>query len=181
MSIVASLERIAAAIPVLVANARWYPIEVGHNVVHPPVDAEDLAGMAPGLAELYAACGGLDLGDVENGYFVHPPDLVRRTLSAEGPSSIATRWHDDVVPFGSDGGGTLFVVGRTDGAVYRLPPGWLADGVYRGDGLGHAVVAPSVAAFVARLADDVETWAEDGTTPVLPPDQDGDGGRGGAS
>ena len=89
------------------------------------------------LVEFYAEVGELSMSDVHFGYFIHPLDTVTSPISGH-PTRIEIEidghtLNDDVVTFGSDGGGGYFCVSRSNGAIYYLPPGGIDENnVYSG-------------------------------------------------
>ncbi|MFF1710301.1 hypothetical protein [Streptomyces sp. NPDC058268] len=73
----------------------------------------------------------LSLPDVGVGLFVHPARQTVAGLHGDLPTRLVGAVEDSVVVFGSDGGGALFALSRTDGAtVYRLPPGRVDGDLY---------------------------------------------------
>ncbi|MFD3576372.1 hypothetical protein [Streptomyces sp. NPDC058644] len=107
---------------------------------------------APGdLALLYRHISRLSLPDVGVGLFVHSVRQTADGLRGDLPTRVVGEVEDSVVVFGSDGGGALFALSRTDGAtVYRLPPGRVDGSVYR-CAEGIEVVALGLRGFLVHV------------------------------
>ncbi|MGW7068540.1 hypothetical protein ACWGII_10580 [Streptomyces sp. NPDC054855] len=83
------------------------------------------------LALLYRHMDHLSLPDVGVGIFVHSVRQTAAGLRGDLPTRLAGALDDSVVVFGSDGGGALFALSRTDGAtVYRLPSARVEGDIY---------------------------------------------------
>lgn len=119
----------------------------------------DLDAASGDLALLYRHVRRLSLPDVGVGLFVHSARQTVAGLRGDLPTRIAGAVDDSVVVFGSDGGGALFALSRTDGAtVYRLPPGRVDGQVYHAAPLAPVeVLAPSLRAFLTYI----ETYVGD--------------------
>ena len=143
-----------------------YPL--GGNQLLPPASSESLALLSAdagldadsALLGFYRHCGGVSLPDVWNGYSVHPPELVVRTLSLSGPRRITGPHARQVVPFGSDGGGGTFLIG-TGKSEEVLYVGAAAVEDVTMDGETAEVVAESFTEFLERLLEDTEAFVED--------------------
>jgi len=147
-----------------------YPL--GTNIVR---DANRANGMPPAYAtvsgwrwinELYSASDGLSFPDVHVGYFIKP---LERIVNADGYYEPRTVIGDSgeevsVLPFGSTGGGSLFVVKCNRGEVMLLPPGEFRNGRYDGRGRKVRVIASSVVGFLDLLREDLEAFVG-GVTP----------------
>ena len=116
-----ALVSVAAAIP-------WAERDGNRVVWHEgaPAEPDGVPAWAARVRELFVACVEIKMADVGNGWFVHPlgsdpPDdpFVPREVARSGRC----------FPLGTDGGGGWFVV-ADGGAVSRLPPGLIRDGVY---------------------------------------------------
>ncbi|MGE7391776.1 SMI1/KNR4 family protein [Streptomyces sp. NPDC004126] len=116
-------EEVSAALAAVVAGfEEKYGFGPGENAVHPPeaadrIAAERLAAESPAFADLaayYGAIGAVDMGDIGNGYFLHPAShaVDERTALPEAGGTVPA------VLIGSDGGGLLYAV-AADGAVWR--------------------------------------------------------------
>jgi hypothetical protein len=142
----------------------------GNNRV---TDAEvgELGRMAfpSALAEFYAEIGELSMPDVHVGYFIHPLELVTSPISGH-PTRVEIEidghiLNDDVVTFGSDGGGGLFCVSRSNGAIYNLPPGRIDENnVYFGGLCDPRYVASNLEAFLQRTLTVTKEFAIHGST-----------------
>ena len=86
------------------------------------------------LARFYEFCGGIELPDVGNGYYVLSPDeiAVVNTMESE-PNTFDGR---DIVIFGSDSGGGRFVIAKDSGDIFYLP---MAEVSSTREYLGHPV------------------------------------------
>ncbi|MBW3613908.1 MAG: hypothetical protein KY439_01175 [Actinobacteria bacterium] len=75
----------------------------------------------------------IHLPDFWNGYFIGPPSWIVSIHQASEPRSMdVSSREEEILVFGSDGGGALFVVPTSSGSpVYRLPPSLIEGGTYR--------------------------------------------------
>lgn len=140
-----------------------YPVDPFENVVTDP--DEDIPPQLPaGLEQLYQAVGAVSLPDVGNGYFVHPPGYLAEAVAR----GMAIRADTDelagpVMPFGSDGGGTLYCVAVDSGAVWELPQGEIdRNGVYLGGMDAPRPIASSVEEFLEKVLVATERFVESG-------------------
>ncbi|MFJ9773103.1 hypothetical protein ACIRVF_17995 [Kitasatospora sp. NPDC101157] len=76
----------------------------------------ELLPVPPDLATLYAVLDRASLPDVDNGYFVHPPQAVEAHIREHGTPAV--EGERLALVFGSDGGGHLFATGHS-GRVWR--------------------------------------------------------------
>lgn len=160
-----SIKQIKAKLPDLYAIDFGYPL--GENIVR---NADRTNGLPDAfvskrgthwLASLYLACDGISLPDVHSGYFLKPLDrVVSFDLSSE-PNMVVGEQEIAVLPFGSTGDGSLFVVDCERGRVLLLSPGPMREGRY--DGLKGKVkeVAATVPHFVERLYCDLQAFIND--------------------
>ena len=103
------------------------------------------------LAAFYAEVGQLSLPDVHIGYFIHPVDVVIKAINGH-PTRVEVEINDDVVTFGSDGGGGLFCLTQSNGVIYHLPPGRIDENnVYSGGLCQPRLVASNLEAFLQRI------------------------------
>ncbi|MCA9095253.1 MAG: hypothetical protein KDA68_17320 [Planctomycetaceae bacterium] len=111
------------------------------------------------LTSLYSACDGLSLPDVHNGYFLKPLVKVASIDRSSEPDTIAGNEEEiEVLPFGSTGNGSLFVVDCQRGAVLLLSPGHMSGGRYDGERGKVTEVAATVPQFLERLFRDVHSF-----------------------
>jgi hypothetical protein len=146
-----------------------YP--VGENEVSQPLDnitvEERLrhAGAAEfdELREFYAHFDGLSLPDIHIGYFIKSvTQLGDLNLSSE-PVRINGEYSDDILPFGSTGGGGLFVLRKATRDVLHLRPGLLEDGLYDATRGRADLIADSFFEFLDFLLADVQAFIENQT------------------
>lgn len=147
-----------------------YPIE--DNVVGGPCSQDDLVALVAGRlrdvipSDVLVWCRHVrevTLPDVANGYFLHAPEVICAHLLGDGVREVRGRYDDDVVVFGSNGGGTLYAARtRSANAIYRLPPGEVLDGVYTSDDPSFAIIATGMVEFMGNLRDAVHAFARDG-------------------
>ena len=139
----------------------------GQNMVRPPASSESvdmlrretpLFGDA-GLYHLYEVCDGVTLPDVHNGYFIHAVALIARGVASGEPRALSQpgAGSEEVLVFGSDGGGGRFAVRRNPlGEVVHLASfGEVRNGVYDGR---VRTLAPSVESFLERLHADLDAF-----------------------
>ncbi|MGW7076817.1 hypothetical protein [Streptomyces sp. NPDC054866] len=92
---------------------------------------DEVEAVSPELALLYRHMDHLSLPDVGVGIFVHSVRQTAVGLRGDLPTRLAGALDDSVVVFGSDGGGALFALSRTDGAtVYQLPSARVEGDIY---------------------------------------------------
>ena len=100
------------------------------------------------LVEFFAACDQITAMSIHNGYTLGGAAWVLRELkNGTFPQQVESQ---AVLPFGTDGGGNAFLVGIAEDAVW----GWNHE-------TGELTrVADSLAAFLNRVADDWEHYAD---------------------
>jgi hypothetical protein len=136
--------------------------EAGENTIGEPASASVLAAAAAhpalpqALLDFYGTIGEVSLPDVGNGYFIHSLALVLAELDSDDPfvvRRIPGDHDDEVVVFGSDGGGTRYALAaRTGPPVYRLDSdGGVDHGLYRFDRPGWGPVAADLSSFLELL------------------------------
>ena len=113
----------------------------GSNMLYPPTKEglEKLlfkTSTPLSLVIFYQSCGGLDLEDLSNGYFIHSPEIILQGLESGEPTSISGRYAGPIIVFGSDGGGGRFSLRleENDSEVLYLPSsGSVYSSVYNGE------------------------------------------------
>ena len=126
---------------------------------HESLPSEGIMHLPSSLADLYGEIGEVSLPDVYNGYFIHPFDVLMRSGATGVPTRVESNIQAHVLTFGSDGGGGLFCLSKSDGVVYYLPTGLIEEGTYRG-GMGSvSQVAPDLITFLFLLLDQVKEFA----------------------
>lgn len=89
---------------------------------------------APGeLIGFYQVVNELSMPDVESGFFIHSYEDVVNGVEGKQPTCLAGSIDDEIIVFGSDGGGGLFALNRTDGQIHRLGRGSLIGSTYEID------------------------------------------------
>ena len=161
----ARLQRLIADVQTLDLG---YP--VGAHTIFPPADKTVLAqfvqktGLASThpLVTLYSHCNGIDLPDVHNGYFIHNVERILHGLETGEPTRLATNLAETMVVFGSDGGGSRFVI-RTQGPteVLYLPLGAVHNAIFEDERTPPTVLAPDFFAFLRRLEADINAFLAD--------------------
>lgn len=149
-----------------------YLVDYDDPRIGPPstsAELRDLATHLPwtplALRELYRLVGPISLPDIANGYFIHEPASLVGTGDGNQRVDVVDRpdgRREQLVVFGSDGGGALYGLSVT-GSVYRLRGVAYLDGVYDGSTGGFAVVAHDLPAFLEKLLHAVTAFARDGT------------------
>jgi hypothetical protein len=145
-----------------------YPAEPGANFVseadQAPREIWDTVVLPPALAAFYAEIGEVALPDVHVGYFIHPAGRLVESVDWGQPIRVECAINADVVTFGSDGGGGFYCAICESGAIYYLPSGRIADGIYTG-GLGNPrFVAPDLKSFLDKLLALTKEFVSTGTT-----------------
>lgn len=157
-----AIAQIKVKLPDLYAIDFGYPL--GDNLVRDPnrpnglPDAFVLKRGTEWLAPLYLVCDGLSFPDVHSGYFLKPLDKVLSFDLSSEPDTVVGEQELAVLPFGSTGDGSLFVVDCDRGRVLLLSPGPMREGRY--DGLNGKVkeIAATVPEFVERLCCDLQAF-----------------------
>lgn len=146
-----------------------YQVGPGSNVVTlsgtsvPWAPLENLPGR---LNRFYDVVAHASLMDVHVGYAIHPAT----TLVGGGESAYPGRIEvdgiiDEIVTFGSDGGGGLFAMVRDDGRIIHLPPSDVRDRTWFARADAHPRdVAVDLDAFLRRLLDVVDDLIESSDT-----------------
>lgn len=165
MILLDAIDKIRTMLPDLYAIDFGYPL--GDNVVRIADRSNGLPDTfiskrgARWLTDLYLVCDGLSLPDVRSGYFIKPLDkVVSYDLSSE-PDTIVGELDISVLPFGSLGDGSLFVVDCERGRVLLLAPGPMHAGKYDGIRGNVKEISPTVPLFVERLSDDLQAFIND--------------------
>lgn len=168
----------ASVAPVLADFVRTFEqrfgFEPGTNELRPPASEDELAALAAlgtaaarDLAALYENTGEVSLPDVGNGYFIHPPDAVMRDRT-DFLRRIGPPWDVDVLLFGSDGGGALYVLPLAEaGPVYRLRDCAVVAGVADPRSAEAQIAARDLQDFLRRLREAVSEYASTGDLTSL--------------
>ncbi len=165
MTIESSMQKMKARLSELSKIDVGYPL--GENVVR---EASRSSGLPTAflsmngskwLCTLYSVCDGLSFPDVHVGYFVKPLERVMSCDRQSEPDTVILDREISVLPFGSTGGGSLFVVGCERGDVMLLPPALLSGGRYHGKEGVVIEVAATVPLFFERLLADLTAFVND--------------------
>ncbi|MGI5525837.1 hypothetical protein ACQEUX_33540 [Micromonospora sp. CA-259024] len=125
---------------------------------------EDDALFPPALASFYAEVGEVSLPDVHIGYFIHPAKRLAEAIDWGQPVRVESSISADVATFGSDGGGGFYCVIRDSGAIYYLPSGHIADGLYTGGLENPRHIAPDFQSFLDKLLAVAKEFVATGST-----------------
>ncbi|MFJ8582119.1 hypothetical protein [Micromonospora sp. NPDC093277] len=112
-------------------------------------------GVTGDLLDLYSCVEKVSLPDAGNGLFIHSAEDVAEGVRGYQPTRLAGARSEDIVVFGSDGGGGLFAVSADDGSVYRLGGGSLLGQVYETDESGLIKIASDLWGFLEYLRSEV--------------------------
>jgi hypothetical protein len=131
-------------------------VRAGGDGAFPDVGGADRRGLLDAdvhsdLIEFYGAIQGVSLPDLGNGYFVHTPDTVANPARFGFPNTVSGALNGRIAVFGSDGGGGLLAVQRSDGRVYRLSGGSLNGTAYDVENFGVEMLAPDLWTFLVNL------------------------------
>lgn len=109
------------------------------------------------IAHFWRHCGGLDLTEVYNSYFIWSLSMMMRTQMEYVPLYIDSKAGKRILTFGSDIGGELFAVDMEDGGkILFLQTNGVADNVYHSyEGSVH-VIAPDFYTFLERIVEDTK-------------------------
>jgi hypothetical protein len=107
----------------------------------------------------YGLADGLALPDVHVGFFLHSLSHILAGPSRGVPKTVSGPIADQIMVFGSDGGGGLFALAK-DGTVLYLPTGAVRQGVFDGNGATVRQVADGFDSFLARLIADIRAFAK---------------------
>jgi hypothetical protein len=148
------------------------PVEPGSNVVTrkgTSVPWPPLENVPGSLVRFYDVVEQASLMDVHVGYAIHAAEtLVGRGKLAHPGWIDVDGAVNEVVTFGSDGGGGFFAMARDDARIVHLPPSDIRDRTW----FAQAEVRPrdiavDLDAFLRRLLDVVDELIESGDTPGI--------------
>ncbi|HEX4614157.1 MAG TPA: hypothetical protein VH092_38595 [Urbifossiella sp.] len=165
MSIPQQLQRLDSILRELAEIDFGYPL--GENTIAPPLSGAAVAlseaglSRVGGLSDLYSACDGISMPDVHSGYFIKPLRKVLKYDISSEPRAVLLESESPVLPLGSTGGGSLFVVEQDGGRVLLLPPGPLHEGLYDGRHTNARVVAEDIPHFLGKVIDDAAAFVRD--------------------
>jgi hypothetical protein len=146
-----------------------YQVEPGSNIVTlsgTSIPWAPLKNLPRPLTRFYDVVAHASLMDVHIGYAIHPAT----TLSGGGDPAYPGRIEangdiDEIVTFGSDGGGGLFAMVRDDGRIVHLPPSDVRERIWFARPDAHPCdVAVDLDAFLRRLLDVVDDLIESSDT-----------------
>ncbi len=145
------LEEITAEAETSSEKAWWgagtFLVDVGPTAEELVVRLETRAPVD--LVAFYRRCRSVQLPDVGNGIFVHPLEDVVDGNRGQ-PHRVTGRISDDVVAFGSDGGGARFAQRlQAPNEILYLPPGVIENGVYLSDDSLFRPLAEGIVGFLA--------------------------------
>lgn len=172
-SVVRWAEAVRAEIMLVTTDfERKYGYPCGRNSVELQGDATKVAdlasidGLPRSVVEFYSVVAEVSVPDIGNGYFLHSVQHIVDNDVAD-IRRLSGQTSDDVLAFGSDGGGGRFAVSLSRGLVYHLRSGQLTDGVFTcSDGLCREV-APDFNAFLEDFLTAVKQFRRTGTTSLL--------------
>jgi len=107
------------------------------------------------LEPLYLKCNGLSFPDVHIGYFIKTMQKIALFDRSSEPDTVLLDRRIGVLPFGSTGGGDLFVVDCESGGILLLPPGPLKAGLYDARKANVRKIAGSISEFMELLLNDL--------------------------
>ncbi|MFF2519529.1 hypothetical protein [Streptomyces sp. NPDC058086] len=114
------------------------------------------AGAAEVLREYYAQLGSVVLPDLGRGIWIDDASsLLSQTEAGNYPKKLAGAVHDTVTVFGTDGGGGMYAVSHTSGAIYHLTLGALTGNSYDLDAGGYRCTATGLRDFLEQLRTDL--------------------------
>ena len=165
----------AALMDVKAVFQERYGYPPGENsATDPEVSGEeqtDNVAIPSSLVAFYLDVGELSIPDVHNGYFIHTLELVKRGNWGH-PKRIEVEidgqaLNEDILTFGSNGGGHLFCINRSNGAIYELPHGEINEhNVYLGGLCNPKLVASSFEEFLHRLLSMTKDFAVGGSASL---------------
>ncbi|WP_433435435.1 hypothetical protein [Nonomuraea sp. CA-141351] len=140
---------------------RTFGYPPGENVVHmvSPEESNDAARrltdlrVRPELQRFYSIIRDISLPDVENGFFIHPAEQVVDGIRGVQPTRVAGAIKDEIVVFGSDGGGALFALNGAGDKIYRLTGGALVGAEYDVEESGVEIITYEFWGFLDYLRD----------------------------
>ncbi|WP_331769267.1 hypothetical protein OG948_36370 (plasmid) [Embleya sp. NBC_00888] len=133
-----------------------YGFEPGDNHVTLADDrarraAVQAGGLLPApLVDFYGVVGEVSLPDVHSGFFVASVESLVQGAGDVHPTKVVGAIEDDIVVFGTNGGGDLIAM-ATDGRVYMMGGGSLLGRVYDVDEDGIRAAFCDLAEFLAFL------------------------------
>jgi hypothetical protein len=112
-------------------------------------------GIAGDLLEFYSVVREVSLPDLDNGIFVHSPDVVIDGIDGEQPIEVLGAISGRITVFASDGGGGLIVQLAEDGRIYKLRWGILVRQRFEVPDDGLEVFAVNVWGLLERIREDL--------------------------
>ena len=109
------------------------------------------------IIDFYAVVEEVSFSDVGNGYFVHQLEQVISGIHGQQPTRVIGAVEDNVVVFGSSGGGELFALSSSGRGIYGLGGGAFLENYYDADSAGLSMVANDFLGFLEFLRH--ELWA----------------------
>lgn len=112
------------------------------------------------LIRMYTQCDGMSLPDVHNGYFVNRLSKIFSTIKSSSFIHIEANNPVVVLPFGSTGGGDLFVMNISNSKILLLRPAMLNSNRYLSELGSVQEIAINLNDFIRRLLIDVQAFVE---------------------
>jgi len=115
------------------------------------------------LYDFYLTCDGLSWPDVNNGYFINSIEKFngKELLQKMVPVKITGAYADSIMVFGSDGGGGLFAIRKSQNDILYLPTGPVKNGVFDGNAGKVQKIGDNFSEFLKRLLDDLRAFVLD--------------------
>lgn len=141
------------------------------NKIHPPDNCRFIdilsavfeESVPATILDFYTSCGGIDLGDIHNGYWIFPIPFLLGGIRDSFPTKVAgPNGTYNILVFGKDTGGNYLAsrLGDSEEVLY-LPTGDVTDFVF--DGVSTPVVhlADDFYEFLLRLLEDIKADVND--------------------
>ncbi|CAN5462176.1 hypothetical protein BH10PLA2_BH10PLA2_18740 [soil metagenome] len=112
------------------------------------------------LRYFYENCGGVNLPDIHVGYFIKSLEKLVTINPSSEPTRLIGEFADNVLSFGSTGGGGLLVLRKLPCDILHLAPGPLHNGTYDSNRGRATKIANSFLAFLEILLSDVRAFVE---------------------
>jgi hypothetical protein len=113
---------------------------------------------ATDLAEFYNCCDGVSLPDVQNGYFIKSlSDLIEGFEKSE-PRRLQGSMSNEIIVFGSTGGGNRFVQLQPNGMIVKLGNGFVKDRLFHATIESATIISQNFDDFLELLLGDVRAF-----------------------
>ena len=123
----------------------------------------DVGALDDALLDFYISCNGLSWADVYNGYFINAIEDLhgKRQTNDLMPSEVKGKLKGRIIVFGSDGGGALFAIRKSEKDILYLPAGRVENGIYDDTAGNVRIIGGTFSEFLEKLLRDLRAFVLD--------------------